>query len=571
MKFCGLASLATTAVAGTPNIVELAQSVDSLSTLVTAVVAGGLADTLSTGGPFTVFAPSNDAFGTLGDSLDNLLKAENKDVLVELLLNHVVDGTLKAADLDIGSKNLKTLSGGRLSTSYYGFEGDFARVCVVAGGLSCHYLTKAGSDNVASNGIVHIVDGVLVPDYGKLELTNKLASSNIVGLAQSVDDLSTLVAAVVAGDLVDTLSSAGPLTVLAPTNEGFAALPAGTVENLLKPENKATLVDILTYHVLPTQVPSYFLYPTKNDEFSLTSTVQGLPLRFTSVRGGKISVGSSIEELRTVTAADNWATNGVVHIIDGVMLPSSFESDKRIRLTTTKGGGTSFDVMDGKCYQLSSVDTSTQNNDQRIVCEPSGDAYVLQYLSNDGSCTQELVGLGGRTKARKGSTIGNQASNRAIKFDCSPPADPNIVELAETVSDLSTLVAAVVAGDLVATLTSPGPFTVFAPTNAGFAALPAGTLDSLMKPANKGQLVDILTYHVLSGKVLSTDLDLFQEVTTVEGKKLKIQVFGGKVQVGASLSSADLKQVTAADNLASNGVVHIINGVLLPPSSDVVV
>merc|ERR1711957_1071570 len=320
-------------------------------------------------------------------------------------------------------------------------------------------------DNVASNGIVHIVDGVLVPDYGKLELTNKLASSNIVGLAQSVDDLSTLVAA-----------------VLAPTNEGFAALPAGTVENLLKPENKATLVDILTYHVLPTQVPSYFLYPTKNDEFSLTSTVQGLPLRFTSVRGGKISVGSSIEELRTVTAADNWATNGVVHIIDGVMLPSSFESDKRIRLTTTKGGGTSFDVMDGKCYQLSSVDTSTQNNDQRIVCEPSGDAYVLQYLSNDGSCTQELVGLGGRTKARKGSTIGNQASNRAIKFDCSPPA-------------------------------------------------------------NKGQLVDILTYHVLSGKVLSTDLDLFQEVTTVEGKKLKIQVFGGKVRVGASLSSADLKQV----------------------------
>merc|ERR1712195_290315 len=152
-----------------------------------------------------------------------------------------------------------------------------------------------------------------------------------------------------------------------------------------------------------------------------------------------------------------------------------------------------------------------------------------------------------------------------------PPAKMNIVELAQSVDDLSMLVAAVVAGDLVDTLSSPGPFTVFAPTNEGFAALPAGTLDSLMKPANKGQLVDILTYHVLSGKVLSTDLDLFQEVTTVEGKKLKIQVFGGKVQVGASLSSADLKQVTAADNLASNGVVHIINGVLLPPSSDVVV
>merc|ERR1711957_912509 len=225
--------------------VELAQSVDSLSTLVTAVVAGGLADTLSTGGPFTVFAPSNDAFGTIGDSLDNLLKAENKDVLVELLLNHVVDGTLKAADLDIGSKNLKTLSGGRLSTSYYGFEGDFARVCVVAGGLSCHYLTKAGSDNVASNGIVHIVDGVLVPDYGKLELTNKLASSNIVGLAQSLD-------------------------------------------SLMKPANKGQLVDILTYHVLSGKVLS-----TDLDLFQEVTTVEGKKLKI-QVFGGKVQVGASL-------------------------------------------------------------------------------------------------------------------------------------------------------------------------------------------------------------------------------------------------------------------------------------
>jgi len=568
MKFCALASLATVAVAGTPNIVELAQSVDSLSTLVTAVVAGGLADTLSTGGAFTVFAPSNDAFGDLGDSLDNLLKPENKDVLVELLLNHVVDGTFKAAELGYPQGIFKTLSGGSLSCSYYGFEGDYGRVCVVlSGGLSCRYLTKETSDNVASNGIVHIVDGVLVPDYGKLSLTNKLASSNIVGLAQSVDDLSTLVAAVVAGDLVDTLSSAGPFTVLAPTNEGFAALPAGTVETLLKPENKATLVDILTYHVLPSQVPSYFFYPTKDDaSFSLTSTVQGLPLRFTSLKG-KITVGSSTEELRTVTAADNWAKNGVVHIIDGVMLPSSFESDKPIRLTTTRGGGTSFDVMDGKCYQLSSVETSTQKNDQRIVCEPNGAAYVLQYASNDASCTQELVGLSGRKKYNKGATIGLVGLGNQVKFDCSPPADSNIVELAESVSDLSTLVAAVVAGDLVDTLSSPGPFTVFAPTNEGFAALPADTLNSLMKPENKAELVDILTYHVVSGKVLSSDLQAFQEVETVEGKKVHITVFGGVVKVGPSLLSKDLRTVTAADNVASNGVVHIIDGVLLPPSA----
>merc|ERR1712085_183122 len=96
------------------------------------------------------------------------------------------------------------------------------------------------ADNMASNGVAHIIDGVMLPPAA-------LSSSplpNIVELAQSVDNLSTLVAAVVAGDLVDTLSSPGPFTVFAPTNEGFAALPDGTLDSLLKPENKATLVDI---------------------------------------------------------------------------------------------------------------------------------------------------------------------------------------------------------------------------------------------------------------------------------------------------------------------------------------
>jgi len=386
-----------------------------------------------------------------------------------------------------------------------------------------------------------------------------------VELAQSVDDLSTLVTAVVAGGLVETLSSAGPFTVFAPSNEGFAALPAGTVESLLKPENKATLVDILTYHVLPMQATAADVEQIGTQSvagnYGLTSTVEGLPLRVVAANG-KISVGSTTEELRTVIAADNFASNGVVHIIDGVMLPSSFESEKSIRLTSETS---SFDVKDGKCYQLSVVSESDQLNDQRIICEPNGDAYILQYKSSDGSCYNEIVGSHGRRNyVEKGRAI-------PTLFDCSPAVEFSIVDLAESDSDLSTLVAAVVAGDLVDTLSSAGPFTVFAPTNEGFAALGSATIDTLMKPENKAQLVDILTYHVVSGKVLSTDLTAFQEVPTVEGKKLHITVFGGVVKVGASLASKDLKQVTAADNRASNGVVHIINGVMLPPSSDVVV
>merc|ERR1719421_1973824 len=99
---------------------------------------------------------------------------------------------------------------------------------------------------------------------------------------------------------------------------------------------------------------------------------------------------------------------------------------------------------------------------------------------------------------------------------------PNIVELAQSVDDLSTLVTAVVAGDLAETLSSPGPFTVFAPTNEAFPGLPAGTLDTLLKPENKDQLVDILTYHVLPAQVLSTDLKFFQRVATVEGKNVHV-------------------------------------------------
>merc|ERR1712157_80946 len=143
-------------------------------------------------------------------------------------------------------------------------------------------------------------------------------------------------------------------------------------------------------------------------------------------------------------------------------------------------------------------------------------------------------------------------------------AKPNIVELAQSVDDLSTLVAAVVAGDLADTLSSPGPFTVFAPTNEAFGALPEGTLDTLLKPENKDQLVDILTYHVLPAQVLSTDLKPKQVVTTVEGKELLVTIYNGDVY-------ANKAKVVGADNMASNGVAHIIDGVLLPKANTVTV
>lgn len=138
----------------------------------------------------------------------------------------------------------------------------------------------------------------------------------------------------------------------------------------------------------------------------------------------------------------------------------------------------------------------------------------------------------------------------------------NIVVLATETSNLSTLVAAVKAAQLVETLQGEGPYTVFAPTDDAFKALPAGTLDTLLKPENIDQLKAILTYHVVSGQVLAQDLKDGQEITTVQGGKLTVDIADGKVY----LIDAKGNKVTVekADVDASNGVVHIINGVLLP-------
>lgn len=133
----------------------------------------------------------------------------------------------------------------------------------------------------------------------------------------------------------------------------------------------------------------------------------------------------------------------------------------------------------------------------------------------------------------------------------------NIVETAVSNGSFKTLVAAVTAADLVATLSGPGPFTVFAPVDAAFAALPAGTVESLVKPENKGQLTGILTYHVVAGKVLSTDLSNGMKAKTVNGGEITITIADGKVKVNGA-------HVVLADIATSNGVIHVIDGVLLP-------
>lgn len=145
---------------------------------------------------------------------------------------------------------------------------------------------------------------------------------------------------------------------------------------------------------------------------------------------------------------------------------------------------------------------------------------------------------------------------------CAQPQGDDIIDVAAGNPNFSTLVAAVQAAGLVDTLKGPGPFTVFAPTNEAFAALPAGTVENLLLPENKDQLVSILTYHVVPGQISSGDvLGTRQDVVTVQGGKVDVNGVVGKLGTGVKVNDANLIQ---ADIFATNGVIHAIDKVLLP-------
>jgi uncharacterized surface protein with fasciclin (FAS1) repeats len=136
-------------------------------------------------------------------------------------------------------------------------------------------------------------------------------------------------------------------------------------------------------------------------------------------------------------------------------------------------------------------------------------------------------------------------------------ADKDVVDTAVAAGNFTTLVAAVQAAGLVDTLKGAGPFTVFAPTDDAFAALPAGTVEDLLKPENKEKLTKILTYHVVPGKVMSTDLTNGMKAATVEGAEVTITTEGGVKVNDANVTTADIE--------ATNGVIHVIDAVILPP------
>lgn len=137
---------------------------------------------------------------------------------------------------------------------------------------------------------------------------------------------------------------------------------------------------------------------------------------------------------------------------------------------------------------------------------------------------------------------------------------PDIVDVASSAGSFNTLVAAVQAAGLVETLKSDGPFTVFAPTDAAFAKLPAGTVESLLLPENKDQLIAILTYHVVAGKVMASDVVGLESALSVQGQEISVSIQDGSPMV-------DESKIVQTDIAASNGVIHVIDTVLMPSSN----
>lgn len=272
------------------TILETAQQAGQFQTLLAAAKAAGLDKTLAGKGPFTVLAPTDEAFAKLPKgTVEMLLEKKNQPLLEAVLLNHVITGKVVSGEV------LKAVKRGWVPTT----GGQRLQVMKVKDRLTLGEAGLLKVDVECSNGVIHVIDTVLVPEL-----------ADVVELAVKAGNFKTLAAAIEAAGLVEALKSKGPFTVFAPTDEAFAALPKGTVESLLKPENKDQLVAILKYHVVAGRS-----FADQVVELDQVTTLQGGMLKVVVSEDG-VTVGGA-----KILKTDLQARNGVIHVIDRVLLP----------------------------------------------------------------------------------------------------------------------------------------------------------------------------------------------------------------------------------------------------------
>jgi len=548
MNFLNFASFLAASLVGTSMVVNAqaptvtkdipttAIEAGAFGTLVTALTATDLVNPLSApNGPYTVFAPTDDAFAKLPEGLVGcLLRDDNLPVLESILMYHVVAGNVFANDLEDGME-IPTLYSEKvlpeeISVSIEG-------VSVVLNG-STKVVTP---DVVAENGIIHIIDEVLVPavidvpafletcgeTVGEVSETVETELLDIPGTAVDAKLFETLVAALSAADLVGTLSEPnGPYTVFAPTDEAFAALDNGIVDCLL--ENEKLLSDVLLYHVASGTAVSSNLSDGQSVETLLGDAKVTV----------KINDGGVFINKAKVILPDVMASNGVVHVIDQVLVPGRHNLNRL-------------------CFPEEEEPSPPSNmNGSKAVCS---------YLGVGRSAGQYLTG----------PTHTCLCTARGHWINCQPNrhTKKSIEQVVVASDKLTTLEAAIRKAGILGVLDGPGPFTVFAPTDRAFSKVPSKLLDFLLEDGNESVLATVLQYHVYSGKVKSASIaDGSSSVPTLLGGSDKIRVEKNCLSAfdtcddTYSIVLNDSSYVVEADVDTSNGIIHVIEEVLIPPS-----
>ncbi len=543
------------------TVVDIIVNSPDHNTLETAVIAADLAGTLSGDGPFTVFAPTDAAFGNLPQGTLETLIADPMGDLTQILLYHVLGANVASSDLSNGQT--ATTINGRDITVTINDDGVFindAKVTVV--------------DLAADNGVVHVIDAVLIPPR-----------VTVVDVVVNSPDHETLEAAVIAADLAETLSGDGPFTVFAPTDAAFANLPEGTVEALLE-DPMGDLTQILLYHVVGGNVLSSDLGDGQN-----VATLNGKDI-IISVNDNGVFINDA-----QVTFADIETDNGTVHVIDAVLLPPSntvvdviVDSPDH---TTLEAAVIAADLAgtlsgDGPFTVFAPTDAAFANlpegTVEALLEDPMGDltqillyhvlgANVLSSQLTDGQTATTLNGSDITVSINDDGVFINDAQVTFADIETDngtvhvidavllPPTRTTVVDIIVDSPEHTTLEAAVIAAGLAETLSGDGPFTVFAPTDAAFANLPEGTVAALLEDP-MGDLTQILLYHVLGANVLSTDLTNGQTATTLNGSDITVSINDDGVFINDA-------QVTFADITTDNGTVHVIDAVLIPELTSV--
>ncbi len=330
------------------DIVDTAVSAGSFNTLVAAVQAAGLVDALKGDGPFTVFAPTDEAFAAVpAETLEALLA--DPETLSQVLLYHVLSGRVLAESVADGL-SANTLQGAPVAFSIMGGQPMINDANIIA------------TDVLASNGVIHVIDRVILPPAE----TAEEPTLDIVDTAVAAGSFDTLVAAVQAAGLVDALKGDGPFTVFAPTDEAFAAIPADMLAGLLADPD--TLGQILLYHVLPGKVMAESVADGLTVE-----TLQGAPVTF-SVMNGQPMINDA-----AIIATDIETSNGVIHVIDAVILPpaeaAAEDSGMAMDIVDTAISTGNFETLVA-ALQAAGLEDALRGEGPLTVFAPTDDAFA---------------------------------------------------------------------------------------------------------------------------------------------------------------------------------------------------